>query len=27
VVYLSGAHRWVDHLLIAAQRLQTFQFQ
>lgn len=26
VVSLSAAHRWVEHLLIAAQRLQTFVF-
>ena len=26
-VYLAGSHRFVDHLLIASQRLQTFTFQ
>jgi hypothetical protein len=26
-IFLSGAHRWVEHLLIASQRLQTFVFQ
>jgi len=26
-VYLAGSHRFVDHVLIAAQRLPTFEFQ
>jgi hypothetical protein len=26
-VRLAGAHRFVEHLLVAAQRLQSFVFQ
>ncbi len=26
-VYLAGSHRFVEHVLIASQRLQTFTFQ
>jgi hypothetical protein len=27
VVYLAGSHRFVDHLVIAAQRLRCFEFR